>query len=43
MERRDIRARIEKLRSGGWEKKRWDGSRYSALREKVDNEMNGWI
>ncbi|TEY37427.1 hypothetical protein BOTCAL_0519g00060 [Botryotinia calthae] len=43
MERRDIRARIEKLRSGGWGKKRWDGSRYSALREKVDNEMNGWI
>ncbi|KAF7887224.1 uncharacterized protein EAF02_003871 [Botrytis sinoallii] len=34
MERQDIRARIEKLRSGGWEKKRWDGSRYAALRQE---------
>ncbi|KAF7931873.1 uncharacterized protein EAE98_004609 [Botrytis deweyae] len=43
MERQDIRARIEKMRSGGWEKKRWDGSRYAALRQEVDNELNGWI
>ncbi|TGO40176.1 hypothetical protein BHYA_0041g00430 [Botrytis hyacinthi] len=43
MERKDIQARIEKLRSGGWEKKRWDGSRYAALRQEVDNELNGWI
>ncbi|KAB8303360.1 hypothetical protein EYC80_004792 [Monilinia laxa] len=43
MSRKDIRERIEKLKSAGWERKRWDGSRYEALREKVDNELNGWI
>ncbi|KAF7872546.1 hypothetical protein EAF04_003467 [Stromatinia cepivora] len=43
MRRMEIRERIEKLRNAGWEKKRWDGSRYEALREKVDNELNGWI
>ncbi|CAD6453690.1 d5845667-b35e-438a-bc6e-1fa9233b440e [Sclerotinia trifoliorum] len=43
MRRKGIRERIEKLKSAGWEKKRWDGSRYEALRKKVDNELNGWI
>ncbi|KAI9640671.1 hypothetical protein NHQ30_010980 [Ciborinia camelliae] len=43
MKRKDIRERIEKLRSSGWKKKRWDGSRYEALREKVENELNGCI
>ncbi|APA05542.1 predicted protein [Sclerotinia sclerotiorum 1980 UF-70] len=43
MRRKEIRERIEKLRSAGWERKRWNGSRSEALREKVDNELNGWI
>ncbi|KAA8574014.1 hypothetical protein EYC84_005550 [Monilinia fructicola] len=43
MSRKDIRERIDKLKSAGWQRKRWDGSRYEALREKVDNELNGWI
>ncbi|QSZ33921.1 hypothetical protein DSL72_005495 [Monilinia vaccinii-corymbosi] len=43
MSRKDIQERIEKLKSAGWERKRWDGSRYEALREKVENELHGWI
>ncbi|ESZ95550.1 hypothetical protein SBOR_4030 [Sclerotinia borealis F-4128] len=43
LKKREIRERIEKLRNAGWEKKRWDGCRYEALREKVEHELNGWI
>ncbi|KAI1142892.1 hypothetical protein F5Y05DRAFT_420733 [Hypoxylon sp. FL0543] len=34
-----LRERIERLRAGGWRRKRFDGRRYEALREQVLGEL----
>ncbi len=39
--RREIEARIRKGRECGWERRRWDPSRYRALCEKVEQEIAG--
>ncbi|KAI0200301.1 hypothetical protein F4808DRAFT_165704 [Astrocystis sublimbata] len=36
----DIRGRIERLRANGWQRKRFDGRRYEALREQVLGELD---
>jgi len=35
----ELRARIERLRQNGWQRKRFDPSRYAALREQVLAEL----
>ena len=35
----DIKARIERLRATGWQRKRFDAGRYEALREQVLSEL----
>ncbi|KAI0482618.1 hypothetical protein GGR56DRAFT_685514 [Xylariaceae sp. FL0804] len=37
----DLRARIERLRTGGWRRRRFDSRRYEALREQVLGELEG--
>ncbi|KAK7941289.1 uncharacterized protein PG986_013676 [Apiospora aurea] len=34
-----LRDRIERLRAGGWQRKRFDNRRYEALREQVLGEL----
>jgi hypothetical protein len=38
----ELRARIERLRAGGWPRRRFDARRYEALRERAAEDMLGY-
>ncbi|KAM3077042.1 hypothetical protein ACMFMF_004956 [Clarireedia jacksonii] len=41
--KKELRERIERLRTQGWPRRRLDADRYERLREKVEMELCGWI